>query len=82
MVIAIPSVTKYISDLRKKSYVTTAKNYVNGARTKVNEGNLPLFDPSVTYCLPYDMIATEKGGARTPYGEMKEAYVVVTYEKT
>ncbi len=81
MVIAIPSVTKYISNSRKESYATTAKSIVDGAKTIVNEGNLPLFDPTATYYLPYDMIETETGGSRTPYGEMKEAYVVVTYEK-
>ena len=80
MVIAIPSVTKYISNSRKESYATTAKSIVDGAKTKVNEGNLPMFDPSVTYYLPYDMIETETGGSRTPFGKMEEAYAVVTYE--
>ena len=81
MIIAIPSVTKYINDSRKKSYISTAQGVVNGARTKVNEGELPLFDPYATYYIPYDMIQTENS-IRTPYGEMKEAYVVVTYERT
>ena len=36
MIIAIPSVTKYISDSRKSSYVDTAKEIIAGARNAVN----------------------------------------------
>ena len=40
MIIAIPSVTKYISDSRKEAYVDTAKEIVSGTRNVVNEGKL------------------------------------------
>ena len=78
MIIAIPSVTTYISNSRKSSYSTTASDIVSGARTLVNEGKLDIFDRGRTYYIPYEMIPMESG-ASTPYGEFKKAYVVVTY---
>ena len=36
MIIAIPSVTKYISDSRKEAYVDTAKQLAGAARNLVN----------------------------------------------
>ena len=79
MIIAIPSVTSYISNSRKSGYVSTAKNLMDGARTKVNEGKLPVYDTNTTYYLPYDMIKTENA-SKSPYGDFTEAYVVVTYD--
>ena len=43
MIIAIPSVTKYISDSRKSAYVDTAKEITSGARNLVNAGSLELY---------------------------------------
>ena len=79
MIIAIPSVTTYISNSRKSSYIDTARAIIDGARNKVNEGNLNIFDPSVTYYLPSSCIKTENG-TKTPYGELTEAYIGVTYD--
>jgi len=42
MIIAIPSVTKYISDSRKSAYVNIAKELISGARNMVNEGKLEI----------------------------------------
>ena len=36
MIIAIPAVTKYISDSRKTAYIDTAKEIASGARNLVN----------------------------------------------
>ncbi|MBR1386486.1 MAG: prepilin-type N-terminal cleavage/methylation domain-containing protein [Bacilli bacterium] len=79
MIIAVPSVTSYINNSRKSGYVTTAKNLMDGARTKVNEGKLSIYDTGKTYYLPFSMIKTENA-AKSPYGEFTEAYVVVTYD--
>ena len=49
MIIAIPSVTTYISNSRRSSYIVTAKNVINAARTKVNEGKLGTYNPDATY---------------------------------
>ena len=79
MIIAIPSVTSYINNSRKSAYVDTAKEIVSGARNKVNEGKLEMFDTGTTYYIPYDYIGTENG-AKSPYGDFVYAYVGVVYD--
>ena len=78
MIIAIPSVTEYIQYSRKNAYIVTAENYIAGARTKVNSAEFELYDTNATYYLPASCISLEKGGD-SPFGELEEAYVVVTY---
>ena len=48
MIIAIPSVTKYISDSRKSSYVDSAKEIIGSARNLVNSGELEMYDTDAT----------------------------------
>ena len=80
MIIAIPSVTKYISDSRKSSYIGTAKELVSGARNMVNDGKLEMFDTDTTYYIDVNCIKTENGEATSPYGSFTKAYVAVTYD--
>lgn len=79
MIIAIPSVTEYIQSSRKSSYISTASNYVTGARTMVNSAEVPMYDTTATYYLPTSCIALESGGD-SPFGDLEEGYVVVTYD--
>ena len=79
MIIAIPSVTSYISESRKSAYIDTAKNLVSGARTLVNTGRLGMYDTSATYYIPEKCITTE-GGTKSPYGEFVQAYIGVTFD--
>jgi prepilin-type N-terminal cleavage/methylation domain-containing protein len=79
MIIAIPAVTNYISESRKESYIDTAKQMINGARNLVNSGKLNVYDEDIAYYIPASCIPTETGG-KSPYGEFKLAYVIVTYE--
>ena len=79
MIIAIPSVTTYISNSRKSSYIDTAKNIVSGTRNLVNEGKLEMYDTNTSYYIPVSCIKTENG-TKTPYGEFDHAYVIVTYD--
>ena len=78
MLIAIPSVTKYISETRKKTYISIAHKYVDGAVNKVNNMDFPFTDKNVTYYVPVECIPLEKGG-KSPYGDWIEAYVVVEF---
>ena len=78
MIIAIPSVTEYISNSRKKSYVATANQIVDGAKNLVNSGKLDFNNLDTTYFINASCINTEKEN-RSPYGEFTKAYVVVTY---
>ena len=80
MIIAIPSVTSYISDSRKNAYVDTAKEVIGSGRNLVNSGNLEMYDTDATYYLDVKCINTENA-MKSPYGEFVDlgAYVVVTY---
>ena len=55
MLIAIPSVTKYIDDSRKNSYIDTTKEYIKGATNLVNSGEIDAFDPNVVYYIRYSI---------------------------
>ena len=83
MIIAIPSVTKYINDSRKSSYIDTAKELVGAARNLVNDGKLEMYDTDATYYIDIACLKTENGGkAVSPYGDFvkEKAYVVVTFD--
>ncbi len=80
MLVAIPSVTKYINDSRKETYIDTARQYVKGAVNLVNDGNMDMFDTNTTYYIPTSCIKLESGG-QSPYGgDFNPAYVIVTYD--
>ena len=79
LIIAIPSVTSYISNSRKETYVDTAKNIVGSARNFVNKGEVEMFDYQATYYIPAKCLPTENG-LKSPYGEFTQAYVGVTYD--
>ena len=81
MIIAIPSVTNYISNSRKSAYVDTAKNLIGSARVFVNSGKKEMYDEKSTYYIDYKCLKTENT-SRSPYGEFTSAYVIVTYDKT
>jgi prepilin-type N-terminal cleavage/methylation domain-containing protein len=80
MIIAIPSVTKYINDSRKNAYVDTANEVIGAARNLVNSGKLEMYDTDATYYLDVKCIETENA-MKSPYGEFVDlgAFVVVTY---
>ena len=79
MVIAVPSVSNYISGSKKSAYVDTAKDLIAGARNKVNEGKLALYNTDVTYYMDTRCIKTENA-SRSPYGEFLKSYVVINYD--
>ena len=80
MLIAIPAVSNYINESRKKTYVDTAKALIKGATNLVNSGDLDMTDTNTTYYIPYTCVNTETK-SKSPYGDFEEAYVVVTYNK-
>ena len=68
LAVAIPRVTKYISDSRKDSYITTAKEFVetvtNNATSEMYE--LPLSASDVTI-VSINMVELQKGGNKSAY---------------
>lgn len=85
MAIAIPSVTRYITQSRKKTLVTTMGNYMKSVMQEVNDGEYLFVEKNTIYALPIECIAVESGG-QNPFGEWYDAsngfwaYVLVQYD--
>lgn len=78
MVIAVPSVSNYILDSRKNTYVSTIKGYAEAVRNKINNFEYSLSNKDIAYYVPISNIELDKGG-NSPFGDWIDAYVVVTY---
>ena len=85
MALAIPAVTRYITQSRRKTIVTSIDGYVRSVSTAVNDNNYgPMSDGKTLYYIPVSnksedsCISMEKGGL-DPFGNWLKAYVVVHY---
>ena len=87
MAIAIPSVTKYINQSRKKTLVNSINSYISAVTTAVNDNDwesVKFGDSSKIYYIPVSnveaesCVALEKGG-KDPFGNWGKAYVAVHY---
>ena len=85
MAIAIPSVTKYITQSRKKTVTTTIGNYISALTNQVNDMEYVFTEANTIYAVPIECIALERGGTN-PFGEWHQAsnsywaYVLVQYD--
>ena len=85
MAIAIPSVTKYITQSRKKTITTTIGNYIGALTNQVNDMEYTFTEANTVYAVPIECIALERGGTN-PFGEWMQAndsywaYVLVQYD--
>ena len=84
MAIAIPSVTKYITESRKKTVVSTIGNYMSALSNDVNDLTYTFTGDNTIYAVPIECIALERGGSN-PFGAWHQAsnaywaYVLVQY---
>ena len=85
MAIAIPSVTKYITQSRKKTLISSIDSYVTAVTTAVNDNEFgALSNEANAYWVPVSnkeadsCVALEKGGT-DPFGNWLKAYVIVHY---
>ena len=85
MAIAIPSVTKYITESRKKTVVSTIGNYITAMVNEVNDLTYTFTEANTIYAVPIECIALERGGTN-PFGAWHQAndaywaYVLVQYD--
>ena len=79
MLIAIPNVSKNIADSRKAAYVTSIQKYIESARQEVQTYSIKANNQNAAYYIPTICLGTENGDT-SPYGDMMESYVVVTYD--
>lgn len=68
LAVAIPRVTKYISDSRKDSLVTTAKEFADAVEKDATSEKyeLPIGTNDVTI-VSLDMVKLQKGGSKSPF---------------
>ena len=87
MAIAIPSVTKYITQSRVKTLVSSMDSYITAIVTEVNDGGYKFSDSTKVFAIPIECVALEKGGSN-PFGNWHQAnsaywaYVLVHYDST
>ena len=85
MAIAIPSVTKYITESRKKTLTTTVGNYIGALVNDVNDLSYTFTGYNTIYAVPIECISLERGGTN-PFGHWYQAnnsyfaYVLVQYD--
>lgn len=79
MLIAIPSVTSYISNSRKSTYVSIINQYAVGLQNNVNSLDFPFTDTDTTYYVHINNIKLEKGG-KSPFGNWLDAYAIVVFD--
>lgn len=83
--IAIPSVTKYITESRRKTVITSIGSYITSVMTQVNNGEYKFSTINTIYAIPIECISLEKGGTN-PFGEWLQAndaywaYVLIQYD--
>ncbi len=83
MLIAVPSVTRYIQQSRKKAYVSTASQYVSSVVNMVNSGDLKFYESNTLYLVKVghngSCVKLERGGQSPFSNTWKYAYVGVVY---
>ena len=85
MAIAIPSVTKYITESRKKTVTSTIGNYITATVNEVNDLTYTFTNSNTIYAVPIECISLERGGTN-PFGAWHQAndaywaYVLVQYD--
>ena len=80
MIIAIPSVTEYISGSRDFSFVKTADKFIEEAMNEITALEYSVSNEKYTYYIPTKCLDTDSKTKETAYGELLDSYVVVTYK--
>lgn len=77
LLIAVPSVSKYIEQSKQDAYVTNVKNFVDAVRTDVAAGTIAVPAGECRY-VKFESITLEKGSnTKSPYGDYEVGYVKV-----
>lgn len=82
--IAIPAISSYITQSRKKTLVNTIDNYMRVLSNDVNDLQYTFSEDNTIYAIPIDCISLERGGTN-PFGKWIQAskayfaYVLVQY---
>ncbi len=80
MLVAIPSVSTYITSSRKEAFIDNAKSTVKGVLNDVNSGKYSMYDTDTTYYIPASCVKKESGGQSAFGGDWVHQFIVVTYD--
>ena len=80
LLIAVPSVSKYIEESRQKAYVTTIKDTLASAGSNLSKIDKKIINKETTYYIPIKCIETENGIPKSPYDDFDNAYIVAGWE--
>lgn len=85
MTIAVSSVTKYITQSKKKTLIQTISSYIDEVKLQVNNREYSMRAKNTIYAIPIECVDIDVGGGN-PFGEWIQssdkywAYVLVQYD--
>lgn len=79
MLIAIPAISKNVSDSRKAEFAESSIKLIEAARIAITAKEYNASNPEYTYYIPTKCLDAENGNT-TSYGDLVKSYVVVTYQ--
>jgi len=80
LLVIIPSVSTYVMDAKKSTYVNTARGYIKEVKNMISSRELTSMKRiDTTFYIPIQCIHKESGGD-SPFGEWESAYVAVIYD--
>ena len=88
MLVAIPSVTGYISSSRRSSFASTASEFIKSVGVKVNEGKISVYEKETLYLFPIGNDETKsciklESGGKSPFDDKYSyGYVGAVYDGT
>lgn len=78
--IAVPSISRYIDESRRKAYVATVKDTLVSAGASLSNIDKKIINRETTYYIPIKCIKTENGIPTSPYDDFDYAYIVAGWE--
>ena len=79
MIIAVPAVSKYISESKDTTYIKTVNKYIDEAINEVTALEYSVGNKDYTYYIPTKCLPLENDAYESPYDKFEKSYVVVTY---
>ena len=76
--LGITVTTRILDDSRKKIYLAAVNAQVEGIKLLIESEEYDVYDENTTYYFDYSVLK-ETDDIKSPYGDWKQAYVVVTY---
>lgn len=84
MIVAIPNVSRIITQSKKETIITSISNYIGGVTNQVNGMKYTFKKDNTIYAVPIECISLERGGS-SPFGKWHQAndaywaYLLVQY---